>query len=152
MNKTDLNFMLTFAGIVQKVESGEDFTEECEQVKSMPEEDRANIAGQLLDRVVAQEDIRFLAAVEQIGYFDPDFVQDFVDSMKVRQGTNEEKQNFVRRIIERKEPYKTMTMDDVFWKNITLIAVNCRDNELLGGFIRKVEQLRDGMNPSEGEE
>lgn len=151
MNKTDINYMLTFANIMQKLESGEDFTEECKQVKAMSEEDQANIAGHLLDRVVSQEDMRFLAAVEKIEYFDPDFVKDFADSIRVRQGTDEEKQSFVRRIIERKEPYKLMTMDDVFWKNTTLIAVNCRNNKLLCEFIRKVEQLRDGMNQAEGE-
>ena len=40
-------------------------------------------------------------------------------------------------------------MEDIFWQSLTLIAINMQNNALLAQYIRKMEQLRDGLNNEE---
>lgn len=40
-------------------------------------------------------------------------------------------------------------MEDIFWQGLTLIAINMKNNDLLAQYIRKMEQLRDGLNNEE---
>ena len=45
--------------------------------------------------------------------------------------------------------YGKVLMEDIFWQGLTLIAINMKNNDLLAQYIRKMEQLRDGLNNEE---
>ena len=45
--------------------------------------------------------------------------------------------------------YGKVLMEDIFWQSLTLIAINMQNNDLLAQYIRKMEQLRDGLNNEE---
>lgn len=141
MKKTDVDFMLSFATLMSKLENGEDCTAEYEQIDQMTEENKESISQQLIDRLVSRGEMQFLPALLRVGYLDADYVQDFADALGAKDITA--KQELVRRVLARTEPYGRVMMDDLFWKNLTLTAINVQDNELLTQFIRKVEQLRD---------
>lgn len=141
MKKTDVDFMLSFATLMSKLENGEDCTAEYEQIDQMTEENKESISQQLIDRLVSREEMQFLPALLRVGYLDADYVQDFADALGAKDTAA--KQELVRRVLARTEPYGRVMMYDLFWKNLTLTAINAQDNELLAQFIRKVEQLRD---------
>lgn len=125
-----------------KLDSGEDFTEECEQIKAMPEEDSWNVLNQLFERIGkdVENSERVVEAIKKIGDIDPDYVDDFSQAILFRSGerTPQEKAGFIRQLLGRTYT-KTMFMP-AFLRSLTLIAINCQDNELLAQLIQKLEQ------------
>ena len=62
--------------------------------------------------------------------------------------TLQERQEIVKRVLSR-TGYSKVLMEDIFWQSLTLIAINMQNNDLLAQYIRKMEQLRDGLNNEE---
>ena len=52
----------------------------------------------------------------------------------------EDMRKTVQTIISRPDGYQKTVLEYAFWKNLTLVAVNLQDNELLTSFIQKLEQ------------
>ena len=111
----------------------------------MSDENKDSITHQLMDRIASREELMYVDAVLAIGYLDADYVQDFAQAMSAKQTDISQKQELVRKVLSRSTPYGKTMMEDVFWKNLTMAAINMKDNELLAQFIRKVEQLRDSV-------
>ena len=57
---------------------------------------------------------------------------DFAQAMSAKQTDISQKQELVRKVLSRTTPYGKTMMEDVFWKNLTMAAINMKDNELLG--------------------
>lgn len=145
MKQRDIDFMLTMSNIICKIENGEDCTAECREVKTMTEENKESIVSQLMDRLARGEDKvaeNIVQAIREIGYLDNEYLEDFSQSMQLKNSTPQEKQEMVRKVISKKQAYKKVMMEDIFWKNLTMIAVNCKDNSLLTQFIKTIEQLK----------
>lgn len=143
MKKTDVDFMLTLANLMSKLEQGESCAEQLQEIAKMSDENKDSITHQLMDRIASREELMYADAVLAIGYLDADYVQDFAQAMSAKQTDVSQKKELVRRVLSRTTPYGKTMMEDVFWKNLTMAAINMKDNELLAQFIRKVEQLRD---------
>ena len=143
MKKTDVDFMLTLANLMSKLEQGESCAEQLQEIAKMSDENKDSITHQLMDRIASREELMYVDAVLAIGYLDADYVQDFAQAMSAKQTDISQKQELVRKVLSRSTPYGKTMMEDVFWKNLTMAAINMKDNELLAQFIRKVEQLRD---------
>ena len=142
MKKTDVDFMLTLANLMSKLEQGESCAEQLQEIAKMSDENKDSITHQLMDRIASREELMYVSGVPAIGYLDADYVQDFAQAMSAKQTDVSQKQDFIH-ILSRTTPYGKTMMEDVFWKNLTMAAINMKDNELLAQFIRKVEQLRD---------
>lgn len=145
MKKTDVDFMLTLANLMSKLEQGESCAEQLQEIAKMSDENKDSITHQLMDRIASREELMYADAVLAIGYLDADYVQDFAQAMSAKQTDVSQKKELVRRVLSRTTPYGKTMMEDVFWKNLTMAAINMKDNELLAQFIRKVEQLRDSV-------
>ena len=143
MKKTDVDFMLTLANLMSKLEQGESCAEHLQEIAKMSDENKDSITHQLMDRIASREELMYVDAVLAIGYLDADYVQDFAQAMSAKQTDISQKQELIRKVLSRTTPYGKTMMEDVFWKNLTMAAINMKDNELLAQFIRKVEQLRD---------
>ena len=93
---------------------------------------------------------KLVAAAKQVGYLDPDYIDDFAAVIRepFASSTLQERQEIVKRVLSR-TGYGKVLMEDIFWQSLTLIAINMQNNDLLAQYIRKMEQLRDGLNEEE---
>ena len=134
--ENDFSYMLAFSKLVLKLNSQQDCTEECEEIKTFSSEDQESIVNQLLsmiDKNNAQDVGNIVSALKKINYLDPLYVDDYVSVV-------EDMRKTVQTIISRPDGYQKTVLEYAFWKNLTLVAVNLQDNELLTSFIQKLEQ------------
>ena len=141
---TDSSFMLTFSNLVLKLNPGEDVSAECEQIKTFSQEDQETIVRQLLNMLDLQEsdyESDIVNALKQTDYLDANYVDDFVSMIHLRSdsSTREQKRQILQQIINR-EGYTKTLLETEFWRTLTLIAINLRDNEMLAQFIERLEQ------------
>ena len=153
MKKTQVDFLLIVSQLFQKLENGEDCKKECEQVARMNDEQKEGVSGQLLDRLQARdskEAEKLVTAAKQVEYLDPNYIDDFAAVIRepFALSTLQERQEIVKRVLSR-TGYGKVLMEDIFWQGLTLIAINMKNNDLLAQYIRKMEQLRDGLNNEE---
>ena len=153
MKKTQVDFMLTVSQLFQKLENGEDCKKECEQVAKMNDEQKESVSDQLLDRLQARDSKeveKLVTAAKQVEYLDPNYIDDFAAVIRepFAPSTLQERQEIVKRVLSR-TGYSKVLMEDIFWQSLTLIAINMQNNDLLAQYIRKMEQLRDGLNNEE---
>lgn len=149
MKKTQVDFLLIVSQLFQKLENGEDCKKECEQVARMNDEQKEGVSGQLLDRLQAR-DSKEVEKLVQVEYLDPNYIDDFAAVIRepFALSTLQERQEIVKRVLSR-TGYGKVLMEDIFWQGLTLIAINMKNNDLLAQYIRKMEQLRDGLNNEE---
>lgn len=153
MKKTQVDFLLIVSQLFQKLENGEDCKKECEQVARMNDEQKEGVSGQLLDRLQARDSKEVekpVTAAKQVEYLDPNYIDDFAAVIRepFALSTLQERQEIVKRVLSR-TGYGKVLMEDIFWQGLTLIAINMKNNDLLAQYIRKMEQLRDGLNNEE---
>ena len=153
MKKTQVEFLLIVSQLFQKLENGEDCKKECEQVARMNDEQKEGVSGQLLDRLQARDSKeveKLVTAAKQVQYLDPNYIDDFAAVIRepFALSTLQERQEIVKRVLSR-TGYGKVLMEDIFWQGLTLIAINMKNNDLLAQYIRKMEQLRDGLNNEE---
>lgn len=153
MKKTQVDFLLIVSQLFQKLENGEDCKKECEQVARMNDEQKEGVSGQLLDRLQARDSKeveKLVTAAKQVEYLDPNYIDDFAAVIRepFALSTLQERQEIVKRVLSRTD-YGKVLMEDIFWQGLTLIAINMKNNDLLAQYIRKMEQLRDGLNNEE---
>ena len=153
MKKTQVDFLLIVSQLFQKLENGEDCKKECEQVARMNDEQKEGVSGQLLDRLQARDSKeveKLVTAAKQVEYLDPNYIDDFAAVIRepFALSTLQERQEIVKRGLSR-TGYGKVLMEDIFWQGLTLIAINMKNNDLLAQYIRKMEQLRDGLNNEE---
>lgn len=153
MKKTQVDFLLIVSQLFQKLENGEDCKKECEQVARMNDEQKEGVSGQLLDRLQARDSKeveKLVTATKQVEYLDPNYIDDFAAVIRepFALSTLQERQEIVKRVLSR-TGYGKVLMEDIFWQGLTLIAINMKNNDLLAQYIRKMEQLRDGLNNEE---
>ena len=153
MKKTQVDFLLIVSQLFQKLENGEDCKNECEQVARMNDEQKEGVSGQLLDRLQARDSKeveKLVTAAKQVEYLDPNYIDDFAAVIRepFALSTLQERQEIVKRVLSR-TGYGKVLMEDIFWQGLTLIAINMKNNDLLAQYIRKMEQLRDGLNNEE---
>lgn len=153
MKKTQVDFLLIVSQLFQKLENGEDCKKECEQVARMNDEQKEGVSGQLLDRLQARDSKeveKLVTAAKQVEYLDPNYIDDFAAVIRepFALSTLQERQEIVKRVLSR-TGYGKVLMEDIFWQGLTLIAINMKNNDLLTQYIRKMEQLRDGLNNEE---
>lgn len=153
MKKTQVDFLLIVSQLFQKLENGEDCKKECEQVARMNDEQKEGVSGQLLDRLQARDSKKvekLVTAAKQVEYLDPNYIDDFAAVIRepFALSTLQERQEIVKRVLSR-TGYGKVLMEDIFWQGLTLIAINMKNNDLLAQYIRKMEQLRDGLNNEE---
>ena len=153
MKKTQVDFLLIVSQLFQKLENGEDCKKECEQVARMNDEQKEGVSGQLLDRLQARDSKeveKLVTAAKQVEYLDPNYIDDFAAVIRepFALSTLQERQEIVKRVLSR-TGYGKVLMQDIFWQGLTLIAINMKNNDLLAQYIRKMEQLRDGLNNEE---
>ena len=143
--ENDFLYMLAFSKLVLKLNSQQDCTEECEEIKTFSSEDQESIVNQLLsmiDKNNAQDVGNIVSALKKINYLDPLYVDDYVSVVEMKAGFKEleDMRKTVQTIISRPDGYQKTVLEYAFWKNLTLVAVNLQDNELLTSFIQKLEQ------------
>ena len=153
MKKTQVDFLLIVSQLFQKLENGEDCKKECEHVARMNDEQKEGVSGQLLDRLQARDSKeveKLVTAAKQVEYLDPNYIDDFAAVIRepFALSTLQERQEIVKRVLSR-TGYGKVLMEDIFWQGLTLIAINMKNNDLLAQYIRKMEQLRDGLNNEE---
>ena len=153
MNLLEVKNMLTVSQLFQKLENGEDCKKECEQVARMNDEQKESVSGQLLDRLQARDSKeveKLVTAAKQVEYLDPNYIDDFAAVVRepFAPSTLKERQEIVKRVLSR-TGYGKVLMEDIFWQSLTLIAINMQNNDLMAQYIRKMEQLRDGLNEEE---
>ncbi len=153
MKKTQVDFLLIVSQLFQKLENGEDCKKECEQVARMNDEQKEGVSGQLLDRLQARDSKeveKLVTTAKQVEYLDPNYIDDFAAVIRepFALSTLQERQEIVKRVLSR-TGYGKVLMEDIFWQGLTLIAINMKNNDLLAQYIRKMEQLRDGLNNEE---
>ena len=153
MKKTQVDFLLIVSQLFQKLENGEDCKKEGEPVARMNEEQKEGVSGQLLDRLQARDSKeveKLVTAAKQVEYLDPNYIDDFAAVIRepFALSTLQERQEIVKRVLSR-TGYGKVLMEDIFWQGLTLIAINMKNNDLLAQYIRKMEQLRDGLNNEE---
>ena len=153
MKKAQVDFLLIVSQLFQKLENGEDCKKECEQVARMNDEQKEGVSGQLLDRLQARDSKeveKLVTAAKQVEYLDPNYIDDFAAVIRepFALSTRQERQEIVKRVLSR-TGYGKVLMEDIFWQGLTLIAINMKNNDLLAQYIRKMEQLRDGLNNEE---
>lgn len=153
MKKTQVDFLLIVSQLFQKLENGEDCKKECEQVARMNDEQKEGVSGQLLDRLQARDSKeveKLVTAAKQVEYLDPNYIDDFAAVIRepFALSTLQERQEIVKRVLSR-TGYGKVLMEDIFWQGLTLIAINMKNNDLLAQYIRKMEQLRNGLNNEE---
>lgn len=153
MKKTQVDFLLIVSQLFQKLENGEDCKKECEQVARMNDEQKEGVSGQLLDRLQARDSKeveKLVTAAKQVEYLDPNYIDDFAAVIRepFALSTLQERQEIVKRVLSR-TGYGKVLMEDIFWQGLTLISINMKNNDLLAQYIRKMEQLRDGLNNEE---
>ena len=153
MKKTQVDFLLIVSQLFQKLENGDDCKKECEQVARMNDEQKEGVSGQLLDRLQARDSKeveKLVTAAKQVEYLDPNYIDDFAAVIRepFALSTLQERQEIVKRVLSR-TGYGKVLMEDIFWQGLTLIAINMKNNDLLAQYIRKMEQLRDGLNNEE---
>lgn len=153
MKKTQVDFLLIVSQLFQKLENGEDCKKECEQVARMNDEQKEGVSGQLLDRLQARDSKeveKLVTAAKQVEYLDHNYIDDFAAVIRepFALSTLQERQEIVKRVLSR-TGYGKVLMEDIFWQGLTLIAINMKNNDLLAQYIRKMEQLRDGLNDEE---
>ena len=153
MKKTQVDFLLIVSQLFQKLENGEDCKKECEQVARMNDEQKEGVSGQLLDRLQARDSKeveKLVTAAKHVEYLDPNYIDDFAAVIRepFALSTLQERQEIVKRVLSR-TGYGKVLMEDIFWQGLTLIAINMKNNDLLAQYIRKMEQLRDGLNNEE---
>ena len=150
MKKTQVDFLLIVSQLFQKLENGEDCKKECEQVARMNDEQKEGVSGQLLDRLQARDSKeveKLVTAAKQVEYLDPNYIDDFAAVIREPFALST-LQEIVKRVLSR-TGYGKVLMEDIFWQGLTLIAINMKNNDLLAQYIRKMEQLRDGLNNEE---
>lgn len=106
MKKTQVDFMLTVSQLFQKLENGEDCKKECEQVARMNDEQKESVSDQLLDRLQSRDSKevdKLVAAAKQVGYLDPDYIDDFAAVIRepFAPSTLQERQEIVKRVLSR---------------------------------------------------
>ena len=112
MKKTDVDFMLTLANLMSKLEQGESCAEQLQEIAKMSDENKDSITHQLMDRIASREELMYVDAVLAIGYLDADYVQDFAQAMSAKQTDISQKQELVRKVLSRSTPYgKTMILE-----------------------------------------
>lgn len=84
MKKTDVDFMLTLANLMSKLEQGESCAEQLQEIAKMSDENKESITHQLMDRIASREELMYVDAVLAIGYLDADYVQDFAQAMSAK--------------------------------------------------------------------
>ena len=119
----------------------------------MNDEQKEGVSGQLLDRLQARDSKeveKLVTAAKQVEYLDPNYIDDFAAVIRepFALSTLQERQESVKRVLSR-TGYGKVLMEDIFWQGLTLIAINMKNNDLLAQYIRKMEQLRDGLNNEE---
>ena len=119
----------------------------------MNDEQKESVSGQLLDRLQARDSKeveKLVTAAKQVEYLDPNYIDDFAAVIRepFAPSTLQERQEIVKRVLSR-TGYGKVLMEDIFWQSLTLIAINMQNNDLLAQYIRKMEQLRDGLNNEE---
>ena len=79
----------------------------------------------------------------------PNYIDDFAAVIRepFALSTLKKQQEIVKRIS--RTGYGKVLMEDIFWQGLTLIAINMKNNDLLAQYIRKMEQLRGGLNNEE---
>ena len=117
------------------------------------DEQKEGVSGQLLDRLQARDSKeveKLVTAAKQVEYLDPNYIDDFAAVIRepFALSTLQERQEIVKRVLSR-TGYGKVLMEDIFWQGLTLIAINMKNNDLLAQYIRKMEQLRDGLNNEE---
>ena len=140
---TDFSYMITFSNLILKLNTGEDCKAECEEVKGFTEQDQETIVMQLLsmiDQRASQYIDAIAEALKSMNLLDSSYIDDFVEVTGFRSSNllAEEKIPLIQRVITRS--YGKTMMEGVFWRTLTLIAVNAGDNTLLAQFIDKLEQ------------
>ena len=143
--ENDFSYMLTFSNLVLKLNNQQDCTEECEEIRTFSQEDQVTIINQLLsmiDKNNAQDVGNIVSALKKINYLDSLYVDDYVSVVEMKAGFKEleDMRKTVQTIISRPDGYQKTVLEYAFWKNLTLVAVNLQDNELLTSFIQKLEQ------------
>ena len=143
--ENDFSYMLTFSNLVLKLNNQQDCTEECEEIRTFSQEDQVTIINQLLsmiDKNNANSVENIISALKKIDYLDPFYVDDYVSVVEMKAGFKEleDMRKTVQTIISRPDGYQKTVLEYAFWKNLTLVAVNLQDNELLTSFIQKLEQ------------
>lgn len=143
--ENDFSYMLTFSNLVLKLNNQQDCTEECEEIRTFSQEDQVTIINQLLsmiDKNNANSVENIISALKKIDYLDPFYVDDYVSVVEMKAGLKEleDMRKTVQTIISRPDGYQKTVLEYAFWKNLTLVAVNLQDNELLTSFIQKLEQ------------
>ena len=80
-----------------------------------------------------------VSSIKAIGLLDENYVDYFFRTIQLRTGTPEEIKAFLREIIS-KEDYQGETILDIaYWRSLTLMAINVRDNDLLEQYIVRLE-------------
>lgn len=146
MKKTDVDYMLTMSNLICKLEKGEDCSSECGAVQKMEESKKEGIAGQLMDRIArcdGENAERFVQALREVGSLDADYIEDFAAVMQGKRGRESDAKELVEKVVARTVPYSKTMMEDIFWQNLTMLAVNCGDNDLLEQYICCIEKLRE---------
>ena len=142
MEQTEFHYLITFSKLFLKLGTGQDTSEECAAIKSFSEDDQFDIVQQLMERLT-EHGIQFaeliVSSIKAIGLLDENYVDDFFRIIQLRTGTQEEIKAFLREIIS-KEDYQGETMLDIaYWRSLTLMAINVRDNDLLEQYIVRLE-------------
>lgn len=141
MEQTEFHYLITFSKLFLKLGTGQDTSEECAAIKSFSEDDQFDILQQLMERLT-EHGIQFaeliVSSIKAIGLLDEKYVDDFFRTIQLRAGTQEEIKTFLREIINKDYQGETM-LDIAYWRSLTLMAINVRDNELLEQYIVRLE-------------
>lgn len=86
---------------------------------------------------------RFVQALREVGSLDADYIEDFAAVMQGKRGWESDAKELVEKVVARTVPYGKTMMEDIFWQNLTMLAVNCGDNDLLEQYICCIEKLRE---------
>ena len=90
--ENDFSYMLTFSNLVLKLNNQQDCTEECEEIRTLSQEDQVTIINQLLsmiDKNNAKSVENIISALKKINYLDPLYVDDYVSVVEMKAGLKE---------------------------------------------------------------
>lgn len=145
----DISYEKTLTSLMffNKVDTGEDYTVELEEIKTWTEEEKQLIASDLFDRAAEYTDRsgQYIDTLQELDFVDERYAVDLEWVLSYGNGIEVDNETAAQKIKELAtgEAYEKSINEAFFWQKVAAIAIGCRDNTVLVPVIEKIESVQD---------
>lgn len=145
----DISYEKTLTSLMffNKVDTGEDYSVELEEIKTWTEDEKQLIASDLFDRAAEYTDKsgQYIDALQELDFVDERYAADLEWVLSYGNGIEVDNETAAQKIKELAtgEAYEKSINEGFFWQKVAAIAIGCRDSTVLVPVIEKIESVQD---------